>query len=444
MFVVATCDGGVIDGGTFTATPTSTLDRLFFRPFWIAPSAPVAVNLDSGTDEYELAYHDRILDVTNEWTSQDYEWEFTIEPGRILEPYSRNSTNAFVIAPAGGDEELWMHSRAGTATISIEWSTGSVSAEVVSGTDNITRVFNRWKTGSLAEDIAEEFDALVAVSSDMEMFTTFSPPDTFVRNPDFWAAGIDLTCLAVWNSYGWSGGGGPQRAGTLITPKHVAAAAHFYLPVGTVLKFVTADNEVITRTVINTIGEHDDLSAMFPWYVDFSIAELDAPVPSSITPAKILPANFHSKIFTPTHTQAEIDENGYVNWREDSDPHPYPLPVLRTNQFNQGDVAEIRFADDVGLTVTFGTTYSIGNAGSMPPRYSAARLALYTGPQIAGDSGHPTFLIINSQAVLLTHAYATLAGPTWAAAVDAVNAKIIEWGSDYLVTPLDLNAYPSF
>jgi hypothetical protein len=120
--------------------------------------------------------------------------------------------------------------------------------------------------------------------------------DEFIRNPDFWAADIDLTCIspAIKPTTTW------RRSGTwtLISENIVVSCAHWtpyeiYLSGsddGTMrdtnhqVCFVTMDNQLVVRTVIKVAKVTGDIS----------IGILDEPILSSsgITPAKILPSNY--------------------------------------------------------------------------------------------------------------------------------------------------------
>ena len=77
----------------------------------------------------------------------------------------------------------------------------------------------------------------------------------YVRNPNCWAYDIDLTCCSPWNMHptlrlpnGSLTGSSNHRAVTLISPRHVLAVRHadFYPPVGSLVRFVTKNNVIIT------------------------------------------------------------------------------------------------------------------------------------------------------------------------------------------------------
>jgi hypothetical protein len=178
----------------------------------------------------------------------------------------------------------------------------------------------------------------------------------YTRNPDCWAADIDLTCVSPWNSRG-----GNKQAGTLITPRHCILAAHYNLKTGDSIRFVTKDNLTIRRKII-AHKVNTDFTTNKP---DIEIITLDSDVPSSITPCQFLPSNYKSYISN--------DGDG--------------LPVLYTDQEEKALVADI---------------WSINSNKSFDLQVpvSGNRLALNESV-ITGDSGNPIFLILNGRPVII-------------------------------------------
>lgn len=178
----------------------------------------------------------------------------------------------------------------------------------------------------------------------------------YTRNPDCWAADIDLTCVSPWNSRG-----GNKQAGTLITPRHCILAAHYNLKTGDSIRFVTKDNLTIRRKII-AHKVNTDFATNIP---DLEIITLDSDVPASITPCQFLPSNYKSY----------IADNGYG------------LPVLYTDQEEKALVAD---------------SWSINSNKSfnLQVPVSSNRLALNESV-ITGDSGNPIFLILNGKPVII-------------------------------------------
>jgi hypothetical protein len=118
-------------------------------------------------------------------------------------------------------------------------------------------------------------------ATNVSIYATMDPATTnYVRNTNCWAYGFDLTCIPVYNSYE----AGSQMAGTLISPRHVMFAHHYYPPNGTELWFVANDNTVVSRVLSNSVQIN---------LTDLQIGVLDSDVPTNlITFAKVLPASF--------------------------------------------------------------------------------------------------------------------------------------------------------
>ena len=177
---------------------------------------------------------------------------------------------------------------------------------------------------------------------------------TYVRNINCWAYDVDLTGISPWNSSGYN-----QLAGTLMTPRHVIFAEHFHPWPGTVMRFITKDNQIIQRT-ITAVKTHPDYR---PYYPDINIAVLDNDAPSSIKFCKILPTNWQTYLNTFKRT-----------------------PCLALDQEEKA-------------LVTDGNT--IGNFVNFMIPINSKRLEFFENI-IGGDSSNPCFMIINGELVILT------------------------------------------
>jgi hypothetical protein len=262
----------------------------------------------------------------------------------------------------------------GTATI-----TGSTALLTKAKTITFTRlggsnidVFQGYAAGSLAKHISDAMAALVAASSPAQrnIFSSAvtGAPASYARNSSFWL-GHPLTCLGVQQNVNFT----PNQLGfTAITSRHCVAAKHTYIGhAGSIIKFVTADGTIISRTSTGFIEPGGDLL----------IFTLDTDLPTSIVPAKVLPANAVS--YLPTLRNK--------------------LPILTTNQ---------------GKIVGVSALYALGQE-YLVDGYRVGPYSTWSQSITYGDSGHPVFLWINNSPVLVgswyrsnggaaLHAYRTL------------------------------------
>ena len=185
----------------------------------------------------------------------------------------------------------------------------------------------------------------------------------FVLNPLFWAADIDTSCASMWNNSRWSTKGHYcdywTKAGTAISKRHIIAAYHYGLPVGTTLWFMGTNGCAYTRHVTG-------LQAVTN--TDILIESLDSELPDAVMPVKILPANY-----------SEYLDDGRG------------LPVATFDQEEKLLVAETYAFPPFEKRTSVIEAYSPNNL---------TRKAFFEYV-IGGDSGNPRFLILGNQLVLL-------------------------------------------
>jgi hypothetical protein len=168
-----------------------------------------------------------------------------------------------------------------------------------------------------------------------------------------------MTCISPWNSTG-----GSTRAGVLVTPRHILFAAHYEISEGATVRFVTADGQVIDRTMVRRV-RHPSYE---PWYPDLTVGILNSDVSGS-TPCKVLPTNYTT--YLPTG--------------------PDRISALCLDQEEKAIVTDLQeFSSESGIYL----------ARFRYP-HLADEIVLFEN-KITGDSGNPAFLIINNELVLLT------------------------------------------
>lgn len=307
--------------------------------------------------------------------------------------------NNLAVANSGGNVSIKATATTGEFDI--------VDINVIYHIGTTSDTFVNFISGSLARTISDDIDSRIATkdSSHKPIYSTQNhATSTYVRNANCWAADLDLTCISPWNSAGSN-----TRAGTLISPRHVLHAAHYPMYNGNTIRFVTQDNTVITRTITNVINH----PSYVPYYPDIRIAVLDSDVPNTISFAKILPQDWAD--YLPSIGSNILNAN---------------VPALVLDQEEKALIAEWRSSSTL-------------NSFIYPT--NSQRL-LFSESLIVGDSGNPSFLIIDGELVLL--AVWTFGGGGSGTNImlqkDAINSMMTTLGGGYQLTEIDLSGYPTY
>ena len=308
----------------------------------------------------------------------------TDHPGIRLNNLTTTQRNA--MTPLAG-YTIW-----NTTSAQVEAYTGGEWAAVGSGaTSSITGtpIFP-------GADVDTLIAGLTASSTTKNVYSTQDHvTPTYVRNASLWATGIDLTCASPWNNQvGWD----VRGAGTAITPRHIVFAEHYTGATGSApwiagvqLRFITAGNVVVTRT----------LSAMqHVAGTDICIGLLDSDLPDSIKPALLLPDDYAHWLTAAGCAVAGLDQE-----------------------------EKLLVADIASMNSTLTTIAAPADA---------QRLA-FNEAFVAGDSGNPLFIFPHGKTVLL----GCFAGSTTAPSLIADNragvlAAIATLGA-YGHVPMDVN-----
>lgn len=186
------------------------------------------------------------------------------------------------------------------------------------------------------------------VADDQRLFLSYNPHRRSRWNPSL-GGKLDLTGIA-WDS--------PQTA-TAVTPRHVVMAAHFARRPGDRLIFHDRQGNRHVRSLLKTISLGSK-----PTWIDIAVGLLDRPLPDVVHTYPLL---------APSPDYADRLAGGHV---------------LVTNQRKCLCVREIRFVRE--------TTLQFAYPAAEPGQ---ARQAL-----IKGDSGNPSFLLLDDGPVLVeTH-----------------------------------------
>lgn len=282
-----------------------------------------------------------------------------------------------------------------------------------------TAEFKGWASGSAARAATDNLDALIVGKSPATAKAIFSSKDhaagTYSRNPDCWAQGIDLTGVSVWQS-----SSGSRLCSTLVTRRHAIMAAHAMVGVGATVRFVTAQNETVERTVIGRrrlptytgAPYHDD---------DLALCVFDSDLPESIAAVSVIAGGWLSRF---PSMSAETATRGRI-------------PALAIDQERNALVTDWERVAESSVVFRIPTD---------------AQRALFYEPLIGGDSSNPGLLIINNTPVLFTvwtfggAGRGTMIGDRIAelnALIMALDASVgIDTG--YTLTQFNLNDFPIY
>lgn len=283
------------------------------------------------------------------------------------------------------------------------FSSANVVISGVIGQTSLT--FDDYIAGSLGKEVSDAVDTRInglnAATAKPIYSTQNHNTSTYVRNTGCWVADLDLTSISPWNSTE-----GKNRAGVLISPRHILFAAHYQINNGATIRFIDNNNNVVTRTMVNKLT-HPDYT---PYYPDISIGVLDSDVPASIGFVKILPQNWSNYFPSLSAT--------------------YRLPCLVLDQEEKALISEL---------------YSLGNSASFLVSNNATRAGFFENI-ILGDSGNPAFLIINDELVIIT--VWTFGGGGSGTSIlvhkDAINTMMTTLGGGYSLTEIDLSGFTDF
>lgn len=381
-----------------TAQPTLQLD------VGAASASPRTVGTvtNSNVTDRDLVY----AQTSSPTIVTDFVWPWEVGASGYTEgQVTRQSSATGVLTPTSGNKNAWTYVSAGNAVMRL--ITPARTYERAITTTSQSTVIARTISSTVAASMRRHLDDQVnnrissfqSLAERAQMYSARDPGVSYTRNPNCWLTSVDLTPIAAWNSE-TAAYGNSWRGQTLVSPRHYIGAAHWPVSVGTTLHFVTSANAVVARTVTGI----QDISG-----TDIRVGVLNADVPGTIDFARVLPANWATKL--PTLSL-------------------FGVPVCSTDQ---SYTASCRLL--VGLST---------NVVCAPP--TAANQMSFYKPAISGDSGSPCFMIVANKMVLLC---AWLGGggglgPSITHNRTAINAAMTALGGGYQLTDVNLSAYTSY
>lgn len=225
-------------------------------------------------------------------------------------------------------------------------------------------------------------------------------------NTNFWVYGLgDFSCISYHTDTTPGVAGGIYRPVTMVTPRHGIVANHWKPLVGSNVYWVTRSGTVITNRVIAYKNLRSDLTvARLAYAFDTN----------DIAPATLLQSDFNS--YTYGSTNRTQDCLGF--------------PILSFTAHEIGWVSGWRPS-----SLYYGKDGRNYNEEQYVRSYSAYADGLYDGPYkgngvaVGGDSGSPSFVLIDGKTVLLG-CYYTAPGGGPMPHKGEVDAAIKAWGDE--------------
>lgn len=328
---------------------------------------------------------------------------------------SQNTSVATINSSTGmityvGDGTTYLTARYGTIT------RGFV-CQFITNVGGTSYIFNSLVSSSLAQHIINQIDAkLVGLSPSATTQNIYSSTNdttkTYVRNANHFASTTDLTSAAAY-----SDSTGTQEDGVLVAPDIMIFANHAYPSSGNIY-FVTSTSTTITRSVSSSMNIAG---------TDIQVARLNTPLTYGVTFAKVLTSS--STGIYGSVTDGNKITNSAVNYN--------PIPAVFIPQDRKiyiGTVPSL-FSNTFSLT----TPYKICNSSDYTGKYGGWYRLI-----VGGDSGTPSYFIINNEAVAIGVWYSSCAPSNISRSVAAINTAMTSLGSAYQLTTVDLSGFPTY
>jgi len=229
-----------------------------------------------------------------------------------------------------------------------------------------------------------------------------------VRNPNHVLADVDLSAYEVYNSWNTAQGRG---GGVMITKRSLIGARH-YAPnaTGHTVMFASPSGAVYTRTIqsvrnISTADSNRDIKVCF----------LDSELPADIGYARVLP-------------------NTFGNYLPNFNTVPR-IPCFYSNADKQIKAGFCTIAD-TATSSRWSIASQVHTGRASHPWYSSG---------VDGDSGSPSFLIINGMMVVLG-LFHVATGGSFVSGLEynLINSALAASGDSMRLTDIDLSSFTTY
>lgn len=268
----------------------------------------------------------------------------------------------------------------------------------------------------------EEISVPNIIASDLtqKLFTVQdNSTPVYERSSSHILQNYDWTGTSVWNNQG-----GVGRSCSLISPIHILMADHLPVGNGSTVRFVTNDNEVVDRTVVNSVRVG---------LTDIRIGVLNEDVPSSIKYYRTIDvttlANEGEKILRWEHIPvfAVNQDNKIFMLTFKSSP--------RYGYFN-GNIVYQEFSSDLVSRSDY--------SGIIENSYMYNYIGFSDDILRVGDSGRPNFITYKGELFLLCAFYAFERSPIISVYKDEINSIMSSLDSRYQLDFLDFSEFDNY
>lgn len=354
-------------------------------------------------------------------TMQTYDrlWQLQTQnanPGDFRSPvFSSRDTGNATVSSNGSVTKTSTNGASVTFDATLPWLKKAITLPVVRVIGGSQTSFTGYVSGSLGNSAANAIDSLITgltpSSSTQNRFSAFNDTThTYTLNGSVWSHSIDCSCIPVSNSEDVT-----QPGCTLISPSVGLCVNHDFFVGGTLVYFRGTDGSINATTVVN----HTQIGT-----TDIELLQLSPSLPSTVHPAKVLPANWAS--YLPT---MNVGLNG--NYAT--------IPCLRTNQFRQMAVGEWMsvIQNQVGVPSPNNIIVSYASALRQPWGIGA----------IPGDSGNGCCIVVNGSLVVLGALTTDGSGEFVSAHISDINAAIANpeiFNLSETLTQVDLSSFTAY
>lgn len=259
-------------------------------------------------------------------------------------------------------------------------------------------------------------------------------------NPVCWAADLDFSGASYANLNSDPSATRHRNSLTMITPRHGMAVRHGGggPNVGHILQFLDSENVIHERTVTHVRTWSNPL--------DMRMCQLDSDLPSTVKTYKLLPQNWRDYlslmvgqelllVFRTQFRRAQVrywqrwsagtmDPDGFFVPNADLDLSFFPLGENSPSIGNLETISHTPFGRNLG-------TSELGE-----PIYGA-----WLNP---GNSGHPAFVVINDELVLMTCNVTGSNGNMFSSFIGEFSDQITAWGSSHQIQTVDISEFENY